>query len=542
VAGRWVNALSKVAVAMVTCALLVVVQAALVPPSASAGKADVAPHLARGVTGRLQSSWAHLLDRSENLGASRARVVHLLAQLVAPAAHEGLERWARHAHLGVEWSQHQSWAVVRGSANAIDRALRVRIDNFRSPGGHRFYGARGVPAVPVALRGEVRAFGRISSYLQMKKFDVPGTGLTPNEVESAYDAKPLLSQGIQGQGETVVLFETGGYSKKDLKNYSSHFPNLKRLSISSLGPKMTTTTGETELDIEAVHDVAPGAHIVVAAFTAQTAALMATIFSTVSHNFPGAIWSFSLGQCETQTGFGAKTFTTLETALQAAETKGSSIFASSGDAGGYDCTPEQDFGDNPQSTFVGVNMPASFPAVTGVGGTSLSTTSTGGYVSESAWAEPLLSQGTGGGISQVWLRPCWQQGPGTGAFSGSTPARQVPDVAADADPSTGLWVYSQGSPDEVGGTSLASPLWAGFTALIDQYLAAKHRPRLGDANPYLYRLASSKQPFPPFHEITRGGNAVYRATPGYNMATGLGTPNVWNLARDLVSVTGTPVC
>ncbi len=518
-----------------TGTLLLTTYTARADPLASAAR------LAPGVAGRLQTSWSDLLHRSKDLGPSRAREVQFLAELEAPSAPEVLEEWARGAHIRVTWARGEAWAVLSASPTVVDRALQVRIDDYRSPGGQRFYGAPGVPAVPAALRNEVRAFGRISSYLEMKTFDVPNGGLTPSDVVTAYDAKPLLSRGIEGQGETVALFDLGGYSQSDLDHYTSHF-GLPHLKVGSIGAKMHTVDGETELDIEAVHDVAPDARIVVVNFNVESAAQMVTLFHTVSTKDPGAIWSFSLGQCETQTGFSSADFTTLDEALGAAETEGSSIFAASGDAGGLDCTPYQDFGDDPGPGFVGVNMPASFPAVTGVGGTSLSTTDTGAYVSESAWTEPLLSQGSGGGISRVWEQPCWQQGPGTGDFYGSTPGRQVPDVAAVADPDTGVWVYAQGSAREEGGTSLAAPLWAGFTALIDQYLASKHKPPLGDANPYLYRLASSTQRYRPFHDVTKGGNAVYPATPGYDMVTGLGSPDVWNLARDLVSVVGSPVC
>ncbi|MGH9100445.1 MAG: S53 family peptidase [Acidimicrobiales bacterium] len=538
---RAADVLFKGAVAVLTGGLLLGTSVGFMSAPVGADPVTTQPHLAHGIAGRLQSSWSHLLARSEDLGPSRATVVRLLARLGSPSDPALLDHWARSAHLRVEWSAGEQWAVVSGSPDDIDHALRVHVDEYRAPGGRRFYGTLEVPAVPAYLRGEVRAFGRISSYLELKPFDVPDGGLSPNDVVTAYDAKPLHGRGIKGQGQTIVLFELGGYSQKDLDDYTSHF-RLPHLSVGAIGPKMRTVSGETELDIEAVHDVAPSAHVVVANFDMQTAAQMVALFHSVSVKDPGAIWSFSLGQCESQTGFSASDFTALDNALGAAETKGSSIFASSGDAGGFDCTPYQDFGDPPESGFVGVNMPASFPVVTGVGGTSLSITAEGRYVSESAWSEPLLSQGTGGGISQVWTRPCWQQGTGTGAYFGATPARQVPDVAAVADASTGLWIYSQGSAGEAGGTSLAAPLWAGFTALIDQYLAKEHKPRLGDANPYLYRLASSHQPFPPFHDVTRGGNAVYPATPGYDMATGLGSPNVWNLARDLVPLVGSRTC
>ncbi|HTX62995.1 MAG TPA: S53 family peptidase [Acidimicrobiales bacterium] len=540
---RAARVLSSGLVAVLTGTILL---AAAPSATGSAGAAPVAtgPGLAAGAAARLQASWTQLLADSRDLGPSRAKAVSVLAQLEHPSSPTTLDRWAAGAGLTVRWSDGDRWAVVSGSPAALDRALRVRIDDYLAPGGRRrFYAAIGVPDVPCVLRAEVVSFGRISSSLELKNFDVPDGGLTPSDVVTAYDASPLVAAGIKGQGRTVVLFETGGYSQTDLNRYTSHF-HLPHLDVATIGTKLRSVSGETELDIEAVHDVAPDARILLANFNVETASQMVTIFHTVTKKEPGAIWSFSLGQCETETGFSPSDYTDLDNALLAAESGGSSIFASSGDAGGFDCTPYQDFGDNPEPEFVGVNMPASLPAVTGVGGTSLSTTSDGGYVSESAWTEPLLSQGTGGGISQVWQQPCWQKAPGTGNFSGATPGRQVPDVAAVADPNTGLGVYVLGSTKqtELGGTSLAAPLWAGFTALIDQYLSGKHKPPLGYADPYLYRLASTSQRYPPFHDITRGGNAVYPATRGYDMATGLGSPNVWNLARDLVLVVGGAVC
>jgi kumamolisin len=171
--------------------------------------------------------------------------------------------------------------------------------------------------------------------------------------------------------------------------------------------------------------------------------------------------------------------------------------------------------------------------VTGTGGTALTTDAAGNYVGETTWSEPLLSQGTGGGVSAVFSRPSWQTGIGTGGQGDTGGGRQVPDVSADSDPTTGNFIIENGKQDVGGGTSLAAPIWAGFTALFDQYLKANHDPPVGFFNPILYHLANSSVPYQPFHDVTVGGNDFYNATPGYDMTTGLGTPNVYNLARDL---------
>jgi kumamolisin len=173
------------------------------------------------------------------------------------------------------------------------------------------------------------------------------------------------------------------------------------------------------------------------------------------------------------------------------------------------------------------------PAVTGTGGTSLTTDADGNYVGETTWSEPLLAQGSGGGVSDIFLRPSWQTGLGTGGQFDTHNGRQVPDVSADSDPATGNFFIGNGQAQTGGGTSLASPMWAGFTVLMNQFLAAHHHRPVGFFNPILYHLANSQEAFPPFHDITVGGNDYYLATPGYDMVTGLGSPDVWNLAQDL---------
>jgi kumamolisin len=114
-------------------------------------------------------------------------------------------------------------------------------------------------------------------------------------------------------------------------------------------------------------------------------------------------------------------------------------------------------------------------------------------------------------------------------------ARAVPDVAADADPASGAAIVTAGHAQQGGGTSQAAPIWAAIAVLIDQYLHCQGLGPVGFMNPALYHLASTRQPYPPFHDVTRGSNLVDPAGPGYDLATGLGSPDVWNLARDLAA-------
>jgi kumamolisin len=176
-------------------------------------------------------------------------------------------------------------------------------------------------------------------------------------------------------------------------------------------------------------------------------------------------------------------------------------------------------------------------------------TSTNSYGQEQAWDENE-SLASGGGVSMRFtIAPSWQAGPRFKTGVG----RAVPDVAADAaaiselafylyDPSCGqdhwLGAEAKGMSDTcglLGGTSMSAPIWAGIAAIYDQYAALNGAAPLGFANPKLYKLERGTAAFRPFHEVNsveNGGGDLYR-NPGYS-PTGLGTPDVYNIMRDLV--------
>ena len=169
----------------------------------------------------------------------------------------------------------------------------------------------------------------------------------------------------------------------------------------------------------------------------------------------------------------------------------------------------------------------------------------GAYGSESVWSNPSDTQrspngaGGGGGISNH-VSTTIMANRFRVVQSGN---REVPDVSADADPATGYATYctvtNAGCPSTgwitVGGTSAAAPLWAGSTALINQYLQSQGKAIVGSANPALYGLFNAQQQSPAFHDVTSGTNLNYSAGPGYDMASGIGSPDVNNIAHDLAS-------
>jgi subtilase family serine protease len=183
-----------------------------------------------------------------------------------------------------------------------------------------------------------------------------------------------------------------------------------------------------------------------------------------------------------------------------------------------------------------VSLPASDPLVLGVGGTRLiASHKTGGYIGETAWGLPYGAPGTtdqasSGGFSHLFARPGYQDG-----IAAIGTARGVPDVSADASGHTGMaLIISDGggriSISDSGGTSGSTPFWAGVIALADQY--AGHG--LGFVNTALYAIARGPRYHQAFHDITRGDNTVkfpprtfagYRAGPGWDPVTGLGSPN-----------------
>jgi kumamolisin len=148
----------------------------------------------------------------------------------------------------------------------------------------------------------------------------------------------------------------------------------------------------------------------------------------------------------------------------------------------------------------------------------------GTYFQEFAWGAPIDESGTGGGPSLVYAIPDWQRAV---ALADGHGFRQVPDVAADADPQTGFHIVFGGRDTQIGGTSAATPMWAALVALINQDLVAKKLKEVGFANPAIYWMGANSSKFPasPFHDVIAGNNLAYNATRGWDFTTGWGSPD-----------------
>ena len=385
------------------------------------------------------------------------------------------------------------------------------------------------------------------------------TCYTPQQLQVAYGVKPLLDRGIDGRGETVVLPELAESQLNpplvtDLRQDMAAFDGLFHLRAARMRVVSTLAGsgspwlafGEEVLDAEVVHALAPDANLVILLLPSTSLdntpnAMAAALAELRLGPALGGVMSISAaGQIGGEHCVSRAQAGHLNTALQAAVSRGLTVVAASGDIGAaaYQCDLYSALtGTPPANPARGVLLLASDPFVLSAGGTALTASHAGAWISETAWG--LASgnpgnaggsfQASGGGFSELFARPSYQAGvPGIGAVRG------VPDVSADASDRTGVAVvFRNGTQDMVqshGGTSASAPIWAALIALADQY-AGRH---LGLVNPAIYQIARSPRYHQAFHDITTGNNTVqfppttvtgYRAAPGWDPVTGWGSPD-----------------
>jgi kumamolisin len=409
--------------------------------------------------------------------------------------------------------------------------------------GQVFYASPQQPSVPGPVNGVVTSVGRILGYTPHREarqgflpLDVPDKGLGPRALLEAYNANPLVAQGFTGKGTTIVFFEFSGYDQDDLDAFSDS-SGLPRFTPVVVGGQPGPSGAETVMDLEVAHAIAPGAQKVVVNARPSVEGdggyeKIGQLFEAVDRQFPGAVWSLSIGWgCDALVT--AADLAPIQAALVTAQKHGTSAFDASGDTAGLECKGGDEWSSPPGADDVGLDAVSSLPTMTSVGGTTLSTDEQGGWISERAWVDSPLSQGSSGGVSALFARPPWQS-----ALSVERDIRHrrlAPDVAAVADPFTGVRIVFDGQDAVGAGTSQAAPIWAALTVLMNQYLVAHGGRPVGDINPLLYRVAAGANR-PGFRDVRLGGNAVDISQPGYDVVTGLGSPNVDNLVRDILDI------
>ena len=417
--------------------------------------------------------------------------------------------------------------TVSVAENAFDTKLQQYKDNDRT-----IYAPAVDPSVPDNIGGVIESIGGLDNVAKYHPLGlhsqaanpVAVKGYTPTQLRTAYNVQPLIDASAKGPSQTVALFELDGYNPSDVNTYLQKY-NLgapKYLTVLVDGSKNKAGSGSVEvvLDMEVISAIAPNAKQVVYIAPNSTVGVNDMYNKIVSDNV-AKVTSISWGECESAAGNAQ--LQALDNIFAQGAAQGQSFFAATGDSGAYDCGNGQ----------LGVDSPSDDPHVVGVGGTSLQINSNGGYVSESAWSTTSRGQraGGGGGVSSYFASPSYQ--------SGTNAKRTVPDVSADADPATGYSIYCSSNAtycngwSVIGGTSAAAPLWAAIATNTNQYLASKKEPLIGNVNAALYTISKTSYPTAAYHDVTTGTNLYYKAGPGYDMATGFGSPDAWNFARDL---------
>ncbi|HPX35873.1 MAG TPA: S53 family peptidase [Mycobacterium sp.] len=491
--------------------------------------------------GDIEGPYARLLAEATDLGPARDPRIQLTAALRDSGEPVRLARWADLHGLSVRWREGDAWAIVEGSPDAVADALGIAVHDYRDRQGTVFYASPQQPPIPSVARAEVAEFGRILSRTPYREGlpptpprDVPDGGLLPTQLWKAYDANELTDSGYTGKGQTVVVFSFDGFKQQDMDTFAEWF-DVPKFTPEVVGGMPSQITGESTMDLQVIHAVAPDARLVMvnARSTVESGGTfekLGRLMESVDREFPGAIWSLSIGWgCDRL--FTAADLAPVRAAVAAAHKHGTTAFDATGDLAGLECKGGHDWSDPPTPDDYGVDAVASLPEMTSVGGTTLSTDASGGFLAEQGWYDVPLTQGSAGGASALYGRPSWQI---TGSGGGASKARRlVPDVAAVADPFTGVKFVLGQQVAVGGGTSQSAPIWAGLAALMNQLLKDQGADPLGDLNPVLYAVAKGSAA-PGFRDIQLGGNAVTVPHPGYDMVTGLGSPSVLNLIRGIL--------
>lgn len=455
----------------------------------------------------------------------------------------------------------RNWIAVNGAAPQIESAFQTELHEYVVNGEPHFANAS-EPSVPSELGGIVKGIRGLHDFRpkpsgHLVKPAYTGSRsthyLAPNDFATIYDVTPLYNANINGSGQKLVVAGQTQVALSDIETFRSNFglpanDPTPLLVPGSRDPGVSSQdVPEADLDLEWSGAIARNASITfVYSYDVMTAVQYA-----IDQDLAPVI-SSSYGSCEPETP--SADALALEAVAKQGNAEGITWINSAGDSGGADC-------DDSQNPGLAVDTPASIPEVTGMGGTEFSegsgtywratndTTQASAlsYIPEMIWndsANDGQPAAGGGGVSIYFAKPSWQTGPGVPGNN----ARNVPDISLTASADhDGYMVYTGGSLQIYGGTSVPAPSFAGIATLLNQYLVSngiQSSPGLGNMNPALYSLAQT-QPSA-FHDITTGNNIVtvpctsrtrgctntavgYNAGVGYDNASGLGSIDAYNL-------------
>jgi hypothetical protein len=438
---------------------------------------------------------------------------------------------------------------VRANVADIQRAFHLNLRQFRHPSEARnFYAPDTEPSVDVSL--PVADIGGLNNYVLphpklVKKNAVAGkavarTGSAPDGssyIGDDFRAAYVPDTTLTGAGQAVGVLEFDGFYAGDIKAYAQTAGGGRAsIAIQTVlldGFNGVPTTGansgnsEVALDIEMAMAMAPGLTKIIS-FSGGPNGSQNDILNAMAA-------SNTVKNLSCSWGWGGGPSATTDAIFQQMAAQGQSFFNAAGDSCAFTTGVNSVNGvDNPNNQ----NAPSSSPYITQVGGTTLVTTGPGGaWQSESVWN---WGGGTGssGGISSYYSIPSWQANVSMASNQGSTTKRNIPDVALTAD--NVYAISDNGSPGSFGGTSCATPLWAGLMALANQQAVMFGEAPVGFINPFVYAIGNGSGYAQAFHDTTKGDNtwsgslSQFYAVSGYDLCTGWGTPAGQNLIDALV--------
>jgi uncharacterized protein (TIGR03437 family) len=446
----------------------------------------------------------------------------------------------------------RGWIVFSGTVGQAENAFHTEIHRYQV-GTKTHFAPDRPPSVPAQFAQLVESIrGLDDFFLESTTHPRPmftasdgSHALAPGDLSAIYG---FSSGSSAGAGLTIAVAGQSDVDLADIRLFRSTFQlpaNDPQLLLFGDDPGIDNSGPfqEGESDLEWAGGVAPSATILYAYSTDVIFAAQNVIDQDLA-----PILTFSFESCEPSLPSGFATF--IQGLAQQANAQGMTWIAASGDAGAAGC----DQGSYPASQGLAVSFPASLPEVTAVGGTEFDEqpsvwsntnnpngSSIYGYLPEIAWNDTSAVAGlsaSGGGASVLFPKPSWQVAPGVP----NDGARDVPDLALTASPFHDPYlVILNGNAYAAGGTSLATPSFAGILALAEQSAGGTNGsfPGYGNINPLLYQTAAQPYGTNSFHDITTGSNQVpctartadcvagslgYTAGPGYDLVTGLGSP------------------
>lgn len=465
--------------------------------------------------------------------------------------------WLRSAGFRIEYTARgRDWVAFSGTAAQVEAALHTSLHRYVVQGETHF-AAASEPTLPLELQPLIATVLGLNDFhprrmLRSANASASGNSLAPGDLATIYNLNKLYQQGVDGSGQKIVIVGQSDVNLADIQQFRSNYglnaANIKLIGNGTDPGVSPDDLAEADLDLEWAGAVARNATLI---YVYSTDAFSSAFYAIDQDLAP--VISMSFGNCEANVQLSPLQY---EAEAKKGNALGVTWLAASGDQGAAAC----DYDQSVASLGLAVNFPASIPEITAVGGTEFNegngsfwsgtNGSNGGsvlsYIPEMAWNDTAYDvqidgcsndclAATGGGVSTFYAKPGWQLGPGVPADG----QRDVPDIAMAAALHDPYNIITAGQALQVGGTSAATPVFAGIVALLNQELKTAG---VGNINPALYGLALSAPSI--FHDVVNNNNIVpcnpgstncpygslgYNAGIGYDLTTGLGSVDAYSL-------------